>query len=136
MEIPVAGFYIRGIRTTTVQSRCRSQRHAAFIATLAEFGWCHDVLKLGKLDQQYYQSGGADAANAVDGLDGDALAAQLAAKCAVKGIARLKVDRREFDQQAYDLQRHSAVYKQPCYKYRDGLIASWCPKKAVRLFRL
>ena len=48
---------------------------------------------VGKLDQQYYQTGSADAANAVDGLDGDALAAQLAAKCAVKGIARLKVDR-------------------------------------------
>ena len=70
-----------------------------------------------------------DAILAQDGLDAAAQAAQLAAQRAVKGIAKLKVDRGEMDAQAERLQATNVVYKTK--HYQADVVARWCPDKAV-----
>ena len=64
-----------------------------------------------------------------DGLDAADQAAQVAAKKAVKGIAKLKVNREEFDAQAAALQATNCVFKG--IKYREDIVARWCPDKGV-----
>ena len=50
---------------------------------------------------------------------------QSDAKKRVKGIAKLKVDRREFDEQARRLQEWNVVYGNT--EYQEQLVAQWCP---------
>ena len=50
---------------------------------------------------------------------------QSDAKKRVKGIAKLKVDRREFDEQARKLQEWNVVYEHT--QYQEQLVAQWCP---------
>jgi hypothetical protein len=71
------------------------------------------------------QAGERDDELVREGLDAEQQAAQLAAKRAVKGIARLKVDRAEFDEQARLLQRVNVAYAEATY--REDIVARWCP---------
>jgi hypothetical protein len=61
--------------------------------------------------------------------DEAAQAAQLAAKRVVKGIAKLKVDRAEFDAQAAELINTSVVYMGKTYA--NDVVARWCADKHV-----
>jgi hypothetical protein len=83
---------------------------------------------VGKLDATA-AAGSTDSAMAHDGLGADDQAAQLAAKRAVKGIAKLKVSRPEMDAQAVRLQQTNVVYKNK--QYKDDVVAKWCPEKDV-----
>ena len=62
-----------------------------------------------------------------EGLDAGEQARQLAARRAVKGIAKLTVNRPEFDRQAAALQSSNPVYMRA--RYRDDIVALWCPEK-------
>jgi hypothetical protein len=83
---------------------------------------------VGKLEPEQV-AGTSDAALSREGLDEAAQAAQLAAKRVVKGIAKLKVDRAEFDAQAAELLSTNVVYKGK--EYRKDVVARWCPDKHV-----
>ena len=50
---------------------------------------------------------------------------QQEARRIVRGIARFKVNRAEFDQQAQALRKSNVVYKEA--EYKSALVASWCP---------
>ena len=60
-----------------------------------------------------------------EGLVGDSAKQQDAARRAVRGIARLKVNRAEFDSQAQALRATNVVYKNTTYD--AALVAQWCP---------
>ncbi|CAK0887182.1 unnamed protein product [Prorocentrum cordatum] len=64
-----------------------------------------------------------------EGLAGDAAGQQDAARRAVRGIARLKVNRAEFDSQAQALQSTNVVYKDK--DYHEALVAQWCPNPLI-----
>ena len=53
-------------------------------------------------------------------------AGQTEAQQVVRGIAKLKVNRTEFDWRADALQRTSVVYKHAVYDAE--LVAQWCPE--------
>ena len=74
-------------------------------------------------------AGASDDALSREGLDEAGQAAQLAAQRAVKGIAKLKVDRAEFDEQAAELLNTNVVYKGKTYA--KDVVARWCPDKHV-----
>ena len=61
-----------------------------------------------------------------EGLVGDSAKQQDAARRAVRGIARLKVNRAEFDSQAQALRATNVVYKNTTYD--AALVAQWCPE--------
>ena len=63
------------------------------------------------------------------GLDEEQRTRQLAALRIVKGIAKLTVNRAEFDAQAAALKATSVVFKNA--EYRSDLVASWCPEEHV-----
>ena len=50
---------------------------------------------------------------------------QQEARRIVKGIARFKVNRAEFDLQAEALRKSNVVYKEA--EYNSALVARWCP---------
>ena len=50
---------------------------------------------------------------------------QLDARQRVKGIAKLKIDRREFDEQAQRLKDWNVAYENA--QYEEQLVAQWCP---------
>jgi hypothetical protein len=83
---------------------------------------------VGKLEQEQ-ASAEPDEALSREGLDEAAQVAQLTAKRVVKGIAKLKVNRVEFDEQAHTLMQTNVVYKGK--QYRDDVVARWCPDKLV-----
>ena len=60
-----------------------------------------------------------------EGLDSCGGVSQTKARKVVKGIAKLKVSRTEFDRQAAALQATNAVYKHA--EYDADLVAQWCP---------
>jgi len=60
-----------------------------------------------------------------EGLDAQGQEAQGEARKLVKGIAKLKVNRLEFDKQAEFLQSRNAVYQNK--KYMAVVVARWCP---------
>ena len=85
---------------------------------------------VGKLEPEAgHPTGCPEGVSAVEGLDAETQAAQLVAQRAVKGIAKLKVNRGEFDRQARRLQAHNVVYKET--EYREDLVARWCPDRHV-----
>ena len=84
---------------------------------------------VGKLDHEPCAEDLDHGHRAQDGLSPDAEAAQLAAKRAVKGIARLKVSRSEFDAQAHKLRATNVVYAEA--EYKSNLVARWCPARDV-----
>ena len=53
---------------------------------------------------------------------------QQEARRIVQGIARFKVNRAEFDQQAEALRKSNVVYKEA--EYNSALVAKWCPDAA------
>ena len=63
------------------------------------------------------------------GLDEEQRTRQLTALRVVKGIAKLTVNRAEFDAQAAALKATSVVFKNA--EYRSDLVASWCPEEHV-----
>ena len=83
---------------------------------------------VGKLEPQR-STDCPDDALARDGLDAAAQATQAEVKRAVKGIAKLKVCRTEFDEQAELLRATNKVYKEAVYK--ADLVAKWCPDPAT-----
>ena len=72
---------------------------------------------VGKLDPEQ-AAGASDDALSREGLDEAGQAAQLAAQRAVKGIAKLKVDRAEFDEQAAELLNTNVVLLFGCITNR------------------
>ena len=50
---------------------------------------------------------------------------QQEARRIVQGIARFKVNKAEFDQQAEALRKSNVVYKEA--EYNSALVAKWCP---------
>ena len=60
-----------------------------------------------------------------EGLQQDEQNLQQQARTVVKGIAKLKIDRAEFDKQAAALRETNVVYKNT--EYKADLLASWVP---------
>ena len=82
------------------------------------------VTFVGKLEPSEPVAASADAFPQ-DGLDQESRSNQTEAKRRVRGIAKLKVHRSEFDAQAAALQSTNVVYKDT--HYESELVATWCP---------
>ena len=62
-----------------------------------------------------------------EGLNAPAARAQSCARKTVSKIAKLRLDRREFDDQAAQLKRTNVVYRDA--EYREDLVAAWVPDR-------
>ena len=82
------------------------------------------VTFVGKLES-YGATSSHDSSLDHNGLDKETQKMQSEAKKRVKGIAKLKVDRREFDAQAQRLQEWNVVHENT--QYQQQLVAQWCP---------
>ena len=87
------------------------------------------VAKPSELEEPDAASMGSTEELRAEGLSGAEARAQGYAKARVSKIAKLKVDRREFDQQAAALKDTNVVFNTT--EYRADLVASWVPDATV-----